>query len=734
MKFRVVLLLIFLLAFFCPDANDLALAAEKPEKKAIILVMDYIDAADLCQADIPNLERLVARSGTALINIRTKSRLPSSSYLSLAGGARVGSIPGAEFSFNSHEEVVELPNIYMYKDSPPRAGKLYQLFTGTPPPPEGLVNLYIEPLTKYAGKHNPSFSPGQLGALAEDWGLKTAALGNSDTINSVDRNIVLLAMNEAGQVNEGDVSTSLLERDKLSLAGVRSQHQILLDKFDSSLKKADIIFVDLGDSSRVEKSRENCADEVLAQHRKNALERNDELLGRLLPRIDMQNTVLVILVPNPHKDMVLAGNFGLTPFIMHQPGNGAGLLSSATTRRSGLVNSSDFLPSILAFFNPDSPYQSSSIKTIPTKDNSLEKLERDLGFFVRLRASRSPLHYSFIALALLSIMIVACLACNKRTKWKPFGVFLLYTSLSIPVIFMFLSFSAYSSIGWSIIIALLASMVLALFIKFVSRVPADALLILTAVVALLTLVDGLRGSPLMLLSPLGSDAIAGGRFYGIGNDYMGILIASSVVALSLLLAKLRLSPSGKMLIALPSLLLVSFTIGHPSYGANVGGLITALVTTGVFTMYMLEHRLQLKQLLAIGALAVLGVLIMAFLDGWLNPSPSHAGKTIILLISNDPSVFLSIIRTKLSILGSTVYHSGWSIVLLLDIIVLGFIWQKEAIKGLKQERPEVAQIINTLLIAAATVFIVNDTGVIAAAFILFYLLSYLGILLAEHDT
>ncbi|ABI68000.1 hypothetical protein [Syntrophomonas wolfei] len=730
MRFRVVLLFIFLLVFFYPNANDLALAAEKQEKKAIILVMDYIDVADLCQADTPNLHRLVTKSGTALINIRTKSRLPSSSYLSLASGTRVGSIPNSEFSFNSSEEVGELPNIFIDRNSPPSAGKLYQLFTGLLAPPEGLVNLYIEPLKKYAGKHNPSFTPGQLAALAEDCGLKTAALGNADTINSKDRSIVLLAMNEAGQVYEGDVSANLLEKDKLSLAGVRSQQQILLDKIDDSLQKADIIFVDLGDSSRVEKSRLNCADEVLVQHRKHAIERNDELLGRLLPRLDLQKTMLVILVPNPHKDMVLAGNFGLTAFIMYQPGNEAGLLTSSTTRRSGLVNSSDFLPSILAFFNPESIYQNSSMKVVPATDNSLEKLEGDLGFFVRLRAARSPLHYSFVALAFLSIIGVACLACNIRTKWKSFWLFLFYTGLSMPLVFMFLSYSSYPSVSWNIIMALAASMLLALLLQLIFRSSANALLFLTATVALLTLVDGLRGSPLMLLSPLGSDAIAGGRFYGIGNDYMGILIASSVIALSLLLAKLRLSNKGRALIALPSLLLLSFTIGHPAYGANVGGLITALVTTGVLVIYLLEQRLHFKQLLIIGGMAVLGVLLTAFLDSWLNPNPSHAGKTIKLLISNDPGIFLSIIRTKLGILGSTIYHSAWSVVLLLGIIVLASIWHKKPIMALKEAKPEVLPVSNTLLIAAATVFLVNDTGVIAAALVFLYLLSYLGILLA----
>ena len=50
--------------------------------------------------------------------------------------------------------------------------------------------------------------------------------------------------------------------------------------------------------------------------------------------------------------------------------------------------------------------------------------------------------------------------------------------------------------------------------------------------------------------------------------------------------------------------------------------------------------------------------------------------------------------------------------------------------GFERSKPEVLPVSNTLLIAAATVFLVNDTGVIAAALVFLYLLSYLGILLA----
>ena len=81
---------------------------------------------------------------------------------------------------------------------------------------------------------------------------------------------------------------------------------------------------------------------------------------------------------------------------------------------------------------------------------------------------------------------------------------------------------------------------------------------MTAVTAALLTADCFTGSRLMLLSPLGSDAIAGGRFYGIGNDYMGVLLACTIIATLLLLSRLKsLKPVYKNMVALLPLLIAT---------------------------------------------------------------------------------------------------------------------------------------------------------------------------------
>ena len=238
------------------------------------------------------------------------------------------------------------------------------------------------------------------------------------------------------------------------------------------------------------------------------------------------------------------------------------------------------------------------------------------------------------------------------------------------------------------------------------------------------IIDCFSGSALMLSSPLGSDAIAGGRYYGIGNDYMGVLIANTVIFSVLLSTKVPLRPLGKALLSILPLILMSIAIGHPQYGANVGGLITSVVTMGTFFLLISKKNLNLRQLILIGILAFLGVIAVAQLDAMFSSNPSHAGKTINSLLIGGPAVLKSILKIKLSILSSTIYNSNWSIVLLISLALLSILWFKppRILPRIIKRQNWVSKIVLILSVSSITVFLVNDTGVIACALIILYLI------------
>jgi hypothetical protein len=736
---RIMPLLLINLVIFCliPPFPALGQSDGQDGKKVIILISDYIGTGDLVNAHAPNLDALLAKSGAGLMNIRAKNRYASSSYMSLATGTRVGTIEKAGLSYNSREEVDFVPG--RLDNSPAsswNAAHLFSLFTAADPPEEGVVNLFIEPTIKYADSYNPSYQVGNIGLEARELGYRIAVLGNSDSHRLVNRNSVILAMDEKGIVPQGNVSQELLEVDPASPGGLRSSHDQIIDNMQDLLTVSDILIMDLGDTTRVEMNRENTSDYIVAEQRKKAVERNDLLLGRIISSINMEKTMLIMLSPNPNTEMLTAGNFGLTPAIIYSPESKPGVLTSNTTRRPGLVSNVDLKPTIFSYLEHNYPVH--GINTIKS-DNSLQKLDQQANLFTQLRVSRNPLHYLFMFFAVLGIAVGAlAFIAGRQEFFRPVN-YTVYCALSMPLVFLFISFSQYFSLGWVMLLSCASAMLLAALVHFLFKDPFDALLFLTLTTAILVAFDTFTGSRLMLVSPLGSDAIAGGRFYGIGNDYMGILLACTIISSLLLLDKLKhlpLKPSHQALAGLLPLIVVSVAIGHPHFGTNMGGFITAVVCIGFFYIIVRDHKISPLKVLLILILAILAVFGVAQLDAMLNPSPSHAGKAISSFHSGGGlAVLLAMIKIKLGILGSTVYHSTWSLVLLLLIATLIILkrrfpnlWFQLAVHD-----KVMSHAAKLLLIAAVTVFLVNDTGVIAATIIVLYLLNSLWLTLSRSN-
>ncbi|MDD2585451.1 MAG: hypothetical protein PHT79_05500 [Syntrophomonadaceae bacterium] len=716
-------IVVFLMSFIIHNIFVIQPAlASDGETKVVLYIMDYVDVSDIIHADTPNLDKLIKQSGTGLMNVRAKNMNPSSAYMSLSAGARVGTIANAALSYNSDEIVNELPGIFTTKDSTIKGGEFYALFTGKSYPDHGVVNIYTEQLKKISSSYNPVYQIGQIGSWAREMGLTIAVLGNADSLYSINRNAALLTMDENGSTPIGYVSKDLLTTDPTHPGGVRADHKQILQKFDTLLDSADILVVDPGDTTRVESSRINCADNILTQHRKNAIEKNDLLLGEILSRVNMNNTMMIILTPNPSNEMLMDNNLGLTPIIMYTPHEKEGLLTSPTTRRTGLVSNSDLLPAIFNYFDFQISSANTGITTIKKTDNSLEKLNNQLKLYKNLRESRNPLHYTFMLMALLTLLGGFFAYIKNDNKLVKLINPVIYSTLSIPIVFLFISYTGYASLAFSIMLTLLLSALIGGLIAYLIKEPANGLLLLTGITMVLLTLDVFTGSRLMLLSPLGSDAIAGGRFYGIGNDYMGVLIASTIIFISLLTDRIHTKLILKILIATTAMIIMATAIGHPHFGANVGGLITSIVATGVLLMVLMEKQLNLKLLVIIGLIAIAGVLTVARLDALFSTAPSHAGKAISMLFNGGFPIFVSIIRTKLGILAGTVYHSSWSIFLLLSIIILVWSWfsARSSFLRIAVEQSRFAKIIRALLITAITVFIANDTGVIAAAFITLY--------------
>ena len=179
-------------------------------------------------------------------------------------------------------------------------------------------------------------------------------------------------------------------------------------------------------------------------------------------------------------------------------------------------------------------------------------------------------------------------------------------------------------------------------------------------------------------------------------------------------------PRGLIIILL---LAMTIVIGYPYWGANVGGTITAMAATAFVLLRIYRIRIGMKQILY-GALGIVAmVAIMGIVDMLLLDSQSHLAGAISTIKEGGITAVFTIISRKLAmnirLFGVTI----WSKVLVVTLIVFAILFYRPygEIKKLFDKYPYLSIGWAAIVVASITGFMVNDSGVVAAATCLIYL-------------
>lgn len=303
-----------------------------PVKAAIRRQVVIIDVPRLDLADIspryPYWTQLLNHGSIGLVSV-AGANTPDPSEVNLYFNCGVlAKFPKEGFqAFDSSELINNL-----------KAKDLYQSFTGIKISPREAVNLNINEIKTLNSPWEDS-RIGFLGRYLHRLSLKTAVIGNSDSTEPA-RFGAALIMDQNGRIDYGAVGPETLRKDAKVPFGFRTDSPRILKKFTLFQKKADLIVVTLGDLERIERFRNSLSGERRNEYQRLALRRYDKLLARLTDKIDFTSTLLIIytcLPPsNPQNQ-----NTTLTPIIIRGPGFQPGILTSATTRKSGIITYSD---------------------------------------------------------------------------------------------------------------------------------------------------------------------------------------------------------------------------------------------------------------------------------------------------------------------------------------------------------------------------------------------------------
>ena len=345
------------------------------------------------------------------------------------------------------------------------------------------------------------------------------------------------------------------------------------DLSPSVLARCPLTVVDLGQIAATERGRVSAVDAQLAR-----------IAAELPP-----DTLLLVTAPGAAAEtghgQAPAGPPHLMSVLVNGPGFAAGLLDSSATRRPGVVTLTDLTPTVAAWLGH--PVPAGTVGSQITRGDRGDLGSTIAGLMARDTAEQvwiATHGWFFIGYAIADALAFGLPALffwgreperrRRRAQcWRTAGV----AAAAVPLGTYLANLAPWwywihpawwlygMTIAWTLVVAAAA---LAGPWRRVALGPFGA--IATATLLLLA-VDVMAGSRLQLDAPFGLSLLVSGRFYGIGNDALGVYCVAALVAAAWLAG--IVSKSRPILVVGAVGVLAVVASGWPGFGAKVGGTI-----------------------------------------------------------------------------------------------------------------------------------------------------------------
>lgn len=559
---------------------------------------------------------------------------------------------------------------------------------------------------------------GSLGQTLSDNNFKVAVLGNSDTVENGEvkenRNICLIAMDNYGRVGDGNIDDINVEDDTMPF-GIRTDYDKLTTETKTLYENNDALFVDLGDTYRLDQYKGFLNEQTYSKMKKTIYNNISQYLESVFEMAG-ENDVVYIASSFPSK-LAYKNKERLSPIVKFK-GNEKGLLSSSTTRRDGIVANIDVGVDILNEFGLKNDAMVGRSYSLIQGDDNVDFLSYELEKMATVSSIRANVVNTFVGVVSVSWVIgmVAILFRNRiPNKEKVFSVLKEFIKLGIimPLVFLLapiFNFKTPVAMTIGIIITTLALYLLGrlLFKDDIKQMGFFALVTIIVIV-----VDCIFGSYLMKNSIMSYDAIVGARYYGVGNEYEGVSIASPIFAFAILLNYNKKLPKWSIVIAS---IVILITSAYPTMGANVGGAISQTAAYLLFIMLIFEIKLDFKKVILI-CLSVVGVVgVFAFLD-IVSGSESHLGLFVQQILLNGPSTIIQTFARKISMNIKLAQTSVWVNILLVGIFIIGIFIIKppKQIRMIAKRYPMIFKGFIASMLGCIVTLLVNDSGIVAAS-------------------
>lgn len=691
---NILILLILTMLIFISGISHAESENINSGKKVYMIVADKLTLEDIDRME--NLKVLASDGGVGLMNTKGSNRANSAEgYLSINSSSRAYGTSSHSTAFNLKDKKLSL-----YKK---RVGEIedneYQVGNTE-------INRILD-----ANEDTPYDA--KIGALGDNIhaaGLKTAIFGNSDNDENFLRMGSLIPMDSRGLIDYGDVDDTVIEDENYPY-GIKTDYSKISKEIEEIKDDASLIVVDTGDLKRLDLYNSFLNDDTFEYHRENILTEIDGFIGDITKNTD-EESLFIVVSPTIENQRLKTSK--LAPIIVwNNTETNGGVLKSSTTRREAIITNLDIAPTIAEFLDtPKDDFVGNNIE-IEKQEGNLEyisKLNDRTDLTSILRSPYLKLYNIFIILVIgiSALYLMFNKSYNKRVM--KFIETLLLMIIAIPLTLLVLPIFNIANIYIYILvsIALLFTLILLMKLLFKKKNRIWALLIISFIVIIL---DILTGSNLTKTSIMGYDPIIGARYFGIGNELLGVLLASMTLVTAYLISKYN---KKILLLILP---ITTLLVGHPNLGANVGGTISILFASIIFMFLISDIKINFKRLLLIAIGIVLIILFIGAIDILINPNPTHLGKTILMIMTKGPISIISVLFRKVSINIRLIKVSTWAKVLYASLIssVILMKLYKNNIKNIYNENKYLDIGLISLISGSIVGLLLNDSGLLLAA-------------------
>lgn len=738
--FLIILNIICLSSYTIADNNK-----HNNKHKVVIISIDQISIKDLQNIELKNVYRLIENGSLGIMNTNTAGPKESqNNFATIAAGSKALGGDSVQDIFNSNEIIAGQNIKKIYKFNVGHSSNNYQV-----------VFPYLWNIQNLNSNNQNNAIPFLLGETIHKSGLKTAVVGNADLgidstyLNSKNRyfnpnrSFAQLLLDAKGRIDYGDVSTDILKKDAEYPYGVKTDNAKVFRKFIQYYKKADVIQVALGDIDRLENMKQNLSKFRYELYKKNILKYNDQLIGKILNSIDT-NTEVIMMTPTPSSDS-LKTNQQLTPVIFHSTELNRGLITSGTTHRQGIIVNTDIAVSILDYlkiidFSKKNyiNFSGQVVKVFPNYSGAqtsygklkfMNDLNDRIVFNTMQRVYTLATYVYYVVICVLFALIYLW---YRRKKSAENGIIsriiekLLISIIFIPVSMLLLPLFKPTNLFFSYFYIVLLTIIFTIVIQKILKDTLKCFIVGSILAAVLLIIDVFTGSYLLQNCPLGYDPQIGARYFGLGNEVMGVLLGATILATTLIMDRIKSNKNISIAkaVSVAVYLFIIFVLTYPGLGTKAGGAITAVAGFGVVMFKLYGKKVTWKQVTAIVVGIVALLLAMIVIDiSHKGGAQSHIGRAAELIRSGGAIQAWYIIERKLATNLKLINHSRWTYILILSLVTL--IVMLKSFKDIFKKHAYAYTGFIGIIVTALVGLVFNDSGVIACATSIVYAITLL---------